>query len=831
MIKLPPSVLCSSRHGLHSIPKLRLVSKSCRVRGTHSFWKCKLSSQSNWANIQKSAQEEVTQEESLRSRACSNEAWNENEGLIYDDDEEAEEEEEAGESEFGASVVQVRTVHRVPNFQRPWETGQDVESSSSAFVVDTEHQILMTTAGAVEYAKKVTVSKDDEEFEASIMYVSTDYDTALIKVKEASFWRGMMALEFGALPLLQHPIKVLGFPIGGDMLAITSGVVSRIEVIEYTHSGRGLLAIQVDAAVNSGSWGGPVIDAAGRCVGMAFQKGTGQTWMERYDASLGSEVSSNNEDEEDDVEAGGHQGDNDDYQGEGYDDDYDEEGGGLENIAYAVPSLILWRCLEGHIEAMSQNLTAQKKSRTLDFGGMAEAKGRLKKRSHDSAIRLELTANSGSDVCDLRELPTLGLRWQRGESQFMREALGLIGPAYQGVLITGVDPQGSCGGVLQPGDLLLSLGGMKVSAEGTIELYVEDSMHNEKHLLMPEQKTVRSGGDAGDQDEETVQTSSLAAMSSPLSSNCNVITSSSPVKKCKERHRVMFGHAANFGKLGERMEVEVVRGQQRKKLEISLRQCLSVVPSSLGLSRPQYMMVAGLVFAPFVEPFLYDYEPPRVGRRRRLVPTVWNASYLHLGMALEWSLAERPNEQVVTLISILPGSNASTDYSELSRSPRRLKSLNNVEILNMEHLAQEVVLLTSALEITPPVRPGIWGPRMQEHPSSQNESTQSLPTSTFLSASLTPVDSPSSHSNAVNFLRLEFSDGSVIVLDAESARSQTLQLLKEQSISFAMSSDLRACLPLHMGHWPEDAGMGSEVGGEVTTRQSRQQRRRLAMRR
>ena len=38
---------------------------------------------------------------------------------------------------------------------------------------------------------------------------------------------------------------------------------------------------QVDAAVNSGGWGGPLIDSRGRCVGMAFQKGSGQSWAER----------------------------------------------------------------------------------------------------------------------------------------------------------------------------------------------------------------------------------------------------------------------------------------------------------------------------------------------------------------------------------------------------------------------------------------------------------------------------------------------------------------------------------------------------------------------
>lgn len=38
-----------------------------------------------------------------------------------------------------------------------------------------------------------------------------------------------------------------GFPLGGEGMAVTSGVVSRLEVAQYAHSGRALLAIQVRA--------------------------------------------------------------------------------------------------------------------------------------------------------------------------------------------------------------------------------------------------------------------------------------------------------------------------------------------------------------------------------------------------------------------------------------------------------------------------------------------------------------------------------------------------------------------------------------------------------
>lgn len=42
-----------------------------------------------------------------------------------------------------------------------------------------------------------------------------------------------------------EPLNAAGFSIGGDSLAITQGVASRLEVLEYSHSGRALLALQV----------------------------------------------------------------------------------------------------------------------------------------------------------------------------------------------------------------------------------------------------------------------------------------------------------------------------------------------------------------------------------------------------------------------------------------------------------------------------------------------------------------------------------------------------------------------------------------------------------
>ena len=49
-------------------------------------------------------------------------------------------------------------------------------------------------------------------------------------VDDPEFWEGVTPLEFGTLPRLQDQVAVVGYPVGGESISITVGVVSRIEV-------------------------------------------------------------------------------------------------------------------------------------------------------------------------------------------------------------------------------------------------------------------------------------------------------------------------------------------------------------------------------------------------------------------------------------------------------------------------------------------------------------------------------------------------------------------------------------------------------------------------
>lgn len=64
-------------------------------------------------------------------------------------------------------------------------------------------------------------------------------------VNDDTFWENLEALDIGGIPQLEEDVVVLGYPTGGDNISVTRGVVSRVDIQRYSHSGASLLAIQV----------------------------------------------------------------------------------------------------------------------------------------------------------------------------------------------------------------------------------------------------------------------------------------------------------------------------------------------------------------------------------------------------------------------------------------------------------------------------------------------------------------------------------------------------------------------------------------------------------
>ena len=173
------------------------------------------------------------------------------------------------EEQLRSAIVKVYTVVKTPNYSVPWSSSIQQISGSGAIV---EGERILTNAHVVANHTFIEVQRYGERrrYIARVEAVSHQLDLALLKVDDASFFRGITPLKLGDLPQIEQKVSVYGFPMGGDTLSVTAGVVSRIEHQRYVHSGETFLAIQIDAAVNPGNSGGPAI-SDGRIVGVVME--------------------------------------------------------------------------------------------------------------------------------------------------------------------------------------------------------------------------------------------------------------------------------------------------------------------------------------------------------------------------------------------------------------------------------------------------------------------------------------------------------------------------------------------------------------------------------
>lgn len=171
------------------------------------------------------------------------------------------------------SVVKVMTVSDAPDYDQPWQTeGPDSAVGSGVIVTTSRGPRVLTNAHVVQNQVFIEVRRygKSNKFVAEVEGVGHVCDLALLKVEDPDFAGSAPALPIADLPVLGDRVSVLGFPVGGDRLSITEGIVSRIEMSPYAHSQRTLLAVQIDAAINSGNSGGPVVKD-GKLVGIAFE--------------------------------------------------------------------------------------------------------------------------------------------------------------------------------------------------------------------------------------------------------------------------------------------------------------------------------------------------------------------------------------------------------------------------------------------------------------------------------------------------------------------------------------------------------------------------------
>jgi S1-C subfamily serine protease len=263
------------------------------------------------------------------------------------------------------AVVKIYTVSYSYDYGKPWQMADQESVSGSGCIIGGNR--ILTNAHVVGDQAFIQVRKagDARKYTAEVEIVAHECDLAVLRVNDGAFFSGVEPVEIGGLAALRDEVAVYGFPMGGDKLCITEGVISRVEHSTYFHSRASLLACQIDAAINPGSSGGPVIKD-GKVVGVAFQGLYGNS------------------------------------------------------IGYMVPAPLIDHFLKD-----------------------------IKDGTYDG-------------------IPTLGISYQKMENPDLRVSFGM-GENQSGVLIKKIYPDSPASGVLESGDVILSIDGKDLADDGTGE--------------------------------------------------------------------------------------------------------------------------------------------------------------------------------------------------------------------------------------------------------------------------------------------------------------------------------------------------------------------------
>src|SRR5438874_5083155 len=169
------------------------------------------------------------------------------------------------------SLVRITATEVEPDYRAPWNAGALQRGVGAGFVIDGNR--IMTNAHVVSNSRYLTVERDGDpnKYPAKVKFIAHDCDLALITVDAPNFYKDMLPLKFGGIPALESTVSAYGYPIGGERMSVTTGIVSRIDFQLYTNSSIDQhLAIQISAQINPGNSGGPVMQKT-KVVGVAFQ--------------------------------------------------------------------------------------------------------------------------------------------------------------------------------------------------------------------------------------------------------------------------------------------------------------------------------------------------------------------------------------------------------------------------------------------------------------------------------------------------------------------------------------------------------------------------------
>lgn len=179
----------------------------------------------------------------------------------------------SGDATDAATPTPTPTASGTPTVTEVYETVAAsvvvVRTSAGALgtgVVAAGDGTILTANHVVDDGSEITVTFSDGTRSAATV-AAADADTDLAALTPASFPEVLVPATLGGGTAVGADVIAIGNPLG-LAYSVSAGVVSGLDRTGRTEAGEVAGLIQFDAAVNPGSSGGPLLDAAGAVVGI-----------------------------------------------------------------------------------------------------------------------------------------------------------------------------------------------------------------------------------------------------------------------------------------------------------------------------------------------------------------------------------------------------------------------------------------------------------------------------------------------------------------------------------------------------------------------------------
>ena len=166
------------------------------------------------------------------------------------------------------AVVYITTAQRVLN---PWS--RDVlripRGTGSGFVWDKDGHVVTNNHVVLGAAEARVRLNDGRDYGATLVGASPAHDLAVLRIRVPERQPAPLPIGTSADLKVGQKVFAIGNPFGLDW-SLTTGVVSALNRTLPSEDGSAAIQdlVQTDAAINPGNSGGPLLDSAGRLIGV-----------------------------------------------------------------------------------------------------------------------------------------------------------------------------------------------------------------------------------------------------------------------------------------------------------------------------------------------------------------------------------------------------------------------------------------------------------------------------------------------------------------------------------------------------------------------------------